>query len=363
MIKFLIITDGNQSFKNEIIQPFIKYVGNNFSVDIYNDNFTTYSKIYDDLKNKASEYDYLIYNNSIGIYEDKAINLLNYLTSTNQRMKSIIYLDKFWHLPKYLKDDINLSVSNIRNSNYVISYSSEIINELKRTNLNKNSILFENLYINNTTKIECVNNKPVIGIVPNDVLDKENMKELIGIHKYIKKPNFFNNIQLVLVGFDIHGTVKDTDLDTIVKPEDTIWVNYEKIITNDYKICSPEYKDFLLKYLPNNKYIGNIDNEPYKRVWYNEANDNIINYNILLRPLVKNKYNQLNFDYESERAKRILTPRGKYIDVIKTNTLPKSKKSIMRAIIDKSLYYRQSVLFQDKKHENDFINNLNSFLI
>jgi hypothetical protein len=334
MKKFLIINNGDSYFRSEIIQPFLENSTTlNFTVDIQNDNIP---KIFELLKEKSSEYQYLIFNNKIGSSSVKTYELIKYLKDNNKEIKTALYLNEFWNT-----NDCHIDINIIRKSDMVISYSPNIINEIKRIKLNDHPILFENFQMNSRTKIVCNEKKPVIGIVPrrSHIIESDNILLLEDIHKHVKTPDFFKTIQLVLVGFDPRGTIDDDTI--VIRPELTYWALYERIITNDYKICSPEYKDFLLKFLPNSKYDGDIENEPYKRIWYNEVQSNIINYNILLKPLVKNKYNTISYDYEIERAKCCVTPNGKPVQVIRTDKLPKSKKAIMRAIIQSACEYRQ----------------------
>jgi len=368
MKKILIINNGNKHFNIEIIKPFLSLPNNTYKVDIIQDGIYI---SYDQILNMSNDYNYLIFHRCIGRDYKKTIDFLKNLNKLNNKMKSIVYINDFWNLPDYhplykiynennLQNDI---LNIIRLSNIVISYSLDILEEVIK--INKNVAHFENIYINPNTKIDSkLLDKPVFGIVPNDIYDEENIKQLNSIHKTINKKGFYNTVQFVLIGFHINNTLTEFNKMTfetteiIVQPKDSIWVKYEKIITDNYNICSPEYKNFLLTYLPNDRYNGNINNEPYKRIWYNELNPNILNYNILLEPLVKNKYNKLKFSYERERAKKILTIHGKYIKTIRTDILPKNKKSITRSILDASFDYRQSVMFEDNPYENKFIDNL-----
>jgi hypothetical protein len=384
MKKILIIDNGEKDFKREIIQPFISLTNetdhDQYKIDIIQDYFPF---INDGLS--KNDYDYLIFQRCIGKDYYNTCGWLRAHKILRQhgdgKIKFINYINKFWYLPKdhplfekYNSYRIGEQIKEVISmSDFVISYSSEIINEVIKTttyHTKETAILFDNLYFHKDTDVNYKHpcKLPIVGIVPSDIYDIQNIKQLNGIHKSISKPGFWNTFKIVLVGFNPSGITTEinkytheiTEIST--NPRDSIYVKYEKIITDNYNICSPEYKEFLLKYLPNHKYNGDIDKENYKRVWYNEVDDNILEYNILLQPLIKNKYNQLNFSYERERAKRTLTQFGKYIQVIRTDILPKNKKSIMRSIQNSLMEYRQTPIFEDKPYENNFIDNLKFML-
>lgn len=119
--------------------------------------------------------------------------------------------------------------------------------------------------------------KGIANKLPKDVLDK---------------------IQFVLCGFDLRGNVVYRDQQGIERsrplmPKESVWYEYEKIITDDYKIVSPEYKEWLCRYIPNAKYAFE-NKEPYKRRWTKGIMSYCTHYNdidVLLVPLDDNKFN------------------------------------------------------------------------
>jgi processive 1,2-diacylglycerol beta-glucosyltransferase len=71
-------------------------------------------------------------------------------------------------------------------------------------------------------------------------------------------------IQMVLGGYD----PKIRDLNTgeiIVSPEASVWSEYEKIITSNYDIVSPQFKNWLFKYEDID--YPDQENEAYLRMW------------------------------------------------------------------------------------------------
>lgn len=117
-----------------------------------------------------------------------------------------------------------------------------------------------------------------ISSLPNDVLEK---------------------VQFVLCGFDLRGTIKIINKDTgevtqrPIKPKESVWYRYEKMITDNYRIVDKDYKDFLELFLNNVQY-PNVEKEHYKRCWTKDINHYYSHFNeidVLLAPIEKNDFN------------------------------------------------------------------------
>jgi glycosyltransferase involved in cell wall biosynthesis len=128
----------------------------------------------------------------------------------------------------------------------------------------------------------------------------KDLKILEGLVNKIKSSGFIEKVQFVLCGFDLRGT--HTEIDPVtnqqrvrpITPKESVWYHYEKIFTDDYKSVSPEYRDFLLKFVPD-EYL-NVENEPYRRVWTKPISSYATNYNIFdvsLAPLEENIFNKV----------------------------------------------------------------------
>jgi glycosyltransferase involved in cell wall biosynthesis len=107
---------------------------------------------------------------------------------------------------------------------------------------------------------------------------------------------FKDKVQFVLCGFDLRGTVteineKGEQRQRPIQPFETVWYKYEKIFTDDYKVLSPEYKNYLHTFLE----VPYDDiNQPYRRRWTKEINTYASNYNtfdVSLAPLVESQFN------------------------------------------------------------------------
>jgi glycosyltransferase involved in cell wall biosynthesis len=79
-----------------------------------------------------------------------------------------------------------------------------------------------------------------------------------------------------------------------IKPEETVWVKYESIFTDNYKIITPKYKTFLDKF-NDEEYLG-WENENYVRVWTKPTTSYAKNYSkfdISLAPIVDHVFNRM----------------------------------------------------------------------
>lgn len=124
---------------------------------------------------------------------------------------------------------------------------------------------------------------------------------LIGkITKELSKEEL-DKVQFVLCGYDLRGTVREINRETgqintrQMRPEETVWFRYEQTMTSDYKIVSEDYKNFLLKFLPDAEY-PNTSNEPYRRCWTKPMDSyyqHYANVDVLLAPLDISEFNKV----------------------------------------------------------------------
>jgi glycosyltransferase involved in cell wall biosynthesis len=109
-----------------------------------------------------------------------------------------------------------------------------------------------------------------------------------------------DKLQYYLCGFDIRGSVTEINKQTgertqrAIKPEETVWVKYEQIFTDNYKIISPEYKLFLDGFKDDD--YPAIKNENYVRVWTRPVESyakNYSNFDISLAPIKNHIFNRM----------------------------------------------------------------------
>lgn len=107
-----------------------------------------------------------------------------------------------------------------------------------------------------------------------------------------------DKVQFVLCGFDTRGNRTIYNQATgekttrPIKPEESVWCDYERIFTNNYKNISPEHKEFLMQY------AAGVDDpfmdEPYRRMWTREITKYATHYanvDVLIAPLKENDFN------------------------------------------------------------------------
>ena len=109
--------------------------------------------------------------------------------------------------------------------------------------------------------------------------------------------SFKDKAQFVLCGFDLRGTVTEVapngeKRQRPIQPSETVWYKYEKFFTDNYKVLSEEYKNYLHNFTETPSF--NDENEPYRRRWTKEINSYATNYNtfdVSLAPLVDSLFN------------------------------------------------------------------------
>jgi glycosyltransferase involved in cell wall biosynthesis len=221
---------------------------------------------------------------------------------------TIMDLDDYWapgpHHPAYLLiKNANLDkliLNNVRIARNVTTTTPIFAKEL--SNHNKNVFVIPNAI---DPKEKQFTPKPE----PSDRLrigwlggsshlkDLEILKDVVG---RVKSNGLIDKVQFVLCGYDLRGTMTIIDEKTKeskqrpIKPNESVWFQYEKIFTDNYSTVSPEYKEFLLQY--KNEEFADVVNEPYRRVWTKPISTYASNYNLFdvsLAPLEENIFNKV----------------------------------------------------------------------
>jgi len=189
-------------------------------------------------------------------------------------------------------------IENLKAVDYVTTTTELFANEIRK--FNKNVIVLPNAIdpqepqFNEPTPSS---NKIRVGWLggSSHLHDLKLLDGMVNILKPIQ-----DKLQYFVCGFDIRGTVTEINKDTQqqtqrpIKPEETVWVKYEQIFTNNYKIISPEYKLFLDKFedLP----FENVQDENYVRVWTRPVEQyarNYSNFDISLAPIKNHVFNRM----------------------------------------------------------------------
>ena len=191
-------------------------------------------------------------------------------------------------------------LENIKRFDYVTTTTEIFAKEIKK--FNKNVFVFPNAIDPDEEQYKPIKNpseKIRFGFVMGSAHEKD-MEQFKGVVNALPK-EIIDKIQIVLCGFDLRGTMTILNTDGSVsgqrkiKPEESVWYSYEKTITDNYKILSDEYKNFLLKFI-NGAQWPNVANEPYRREWTKDISkfaEHYRNIDVLFAPLDCNDFNKV----------------------------------------------------------------------
>ena len=191
-------------------------------------------------------------------------------------------------------------ITNLKKFDYVTTTTEIFANKIRK--YNQNVLIFPNAIDPNEDQYKPIKNpskKIRFGFVMGSAHEKD-MEQFKGVVNSLPE-DVKQKIQIVLCGYDLRGTVNLINQDgTIagqrpIKPTESVWYSYEKTCTDDYKLCSPEYKDFLNKFLKNVQWPM-VDNEIYRREWTKDVSEfakHYRNIDVLLAPLDCNGFNEV----------------------------------------------------------------------
>ena len=205
----------------------------------------------------------------------------------NDHPMSITAKKERWHEP---------IINHLKKADYVTTTTPIFADVIKQHN--KNVKVFPSA-INPEEKQYAVAKNPRtdklrVGIICGSSHLKD-LELLSGIATQVNK----DKVQFVLCGFDTRGTrtiYKDNgEVETRpIYPQESVWCDYEKIFTDNYRTISPEHKDFLMKYMAG--VDDPFTNEPYRRMWTRHINDYATHYqnvDVLIAPLKENDFNKV----------------------------------------------------------------------
>jgi glycosyltransferase involved in cell wall biosynthesis len=189
-------------------------------------------------------------------------------------------------------------VENLKAADYVTTTTELFANEIRK--FNKNVLVLPNAIDPKEPQF----NEPTL---PSDKIrvgwlgGSSHLHDLKLLDGMVSKLSpIQDKLQYYVCGFDIRGTVTEINKETgqqtqrPIKPQETVWVRYEEIFTNNYKIITPEYKLFLDKF-EEGEYPA-IENENYVRVWTRPVDSYARNYakfDISLAPIKNHMFNRM----------------------------------------------------------------------
>lgn len=297
-IKILVVpSDRTGVGKFRSVAPHVylsEHYGDIFDIDIVydlpNENLEDYLKQYD-----------LIHIHKQLDKEGRIMNMINFLG-----IKVIVDVDDCPDLGDYHPMSLSAKKENwkgpilehLRKADYVTTTTPIFANWIKK--YNKNVIVLPNAidpeeeqYKPNKTKSDRIRFGLICG--SSHFHDISILKDITA-----KIPReTLDKIQFVICGFDTTGTRTIYYYDTgqverrPIKPEESVWCDYEKMITSNYKIVSPEHEAVLKTYTKGD---DPFENEAYRRFWTRDINEYATHYNnvdVILAPLKECEFNKM----------------------------------------------------------------------
>jgi glycosyltransferase involved in cell wall biosynthesis len=274
--------------------------------NLYPDDFHVdidYEPAYNDLA-YWKQYQIVAFHRNITSDFDLGFKLIEMLNGMG--IITILDIDDYWMPGKEhpIHDIIKFNkinekiVNNIRVAKYITTTTTLFADEISKTN--KNVFVFPN----------GVNPKEPQFMEPTLPSEKIRIGWLGGsshLHDLVLLDQSFSKllphkdkVQYVLCGFDTRGTVTEINKETgehtkrNIKPEETVWAQYEKIFTQNYQIISEDYKKYLLNYAQESH--ENELTESYRRVWTLPVTTYAKNYSkfdISLAPIKNHMFNRM----------------------------------------------------------------------
>lgn len=222
-----------------------------------------------------------------------------------QGIVTVMDIDDHWqlspHHPQYqsnrIYDHSKVIMQNIRLFDYVTTTTPIFAERIAK--INKNVKIFPNA-IDPTDERFKVNKPKSDFIRVGLIMGSSHEYDMMLLKDVASKiGDSLDKVQFVLCGFDLRGTIKIINKETgevnerPITPKESVWYRYEKMLTNDYKIVSKDYKEFLELFLNNVQYPG-VEKEHYKRCWTKDMDHYYEHYSevdILLAPLEVNEFN------------------------------------------------------------------------
>lgn len=276
-----------------------KLYGDEFSVDIeYNPpiNDFEYFKKYDIVHIHKG-----LFGNMEGFWK-----LLDFLKENN--IVSIMDIDDNWDVgrqhPLYASNKaMNIPgkiIENFKHFDYITTTTEIFAEKIKP--YNKNVFVFPNAVDPDDEQYKPIKNpsdKIRFGFVMGSAHEKD-MEQFKGVFASLPK-DVRDKMQVVLCGYDLRGTMSILNKDgqivnqRPITPTESVWYSYEKTCTNNFTLCSEEYKNFLHRFLKDVQWPF-ADKEFYRREWTKDVTEfakHYRNLDVLFAPLDCNDFNEV----------------------------------------------------------------------
>lgn len=199
--------------------------------------------------------------------------------------------------------------TNFRKVDYVTTTTEIFAQKIRK--YNKNVFVYPNTIDPNEEQYQPIKNPSSrirFGFIMGSSHEKD-MEQFKGVVNCLGK-DILDKIQIVLCGYDLRGTINMIDKDgkmagsRPIQPTESVWFTYERNVTDEYRIVSKSYKDFLFQFTPNLQW-PNVDNEPYRREWTKSTEEfakHYRNVDVLLAPLDCNSFNEVKSELKFAEA-------------------------------------------------------------
>lgn len=190
-------------------------------------------------------------------------------------------------------------IEHLKLADYISTTTPIFAKEISK--YNKNVLVFPNAINPNDERFK-LNNTTSSKLRFGIICGSSHLKDIELMQGMINKlpQDVIEQSQFVLCGFDTNGTRTIINRDTgevktrPIEPMESVWYDYEKIFTDNYKIVSEDHKNFLHKFIPQVEYPNK--NEAYRRCWTKNINEYYKHYeniDVLLVPLKENRFNSV----------------------------------------------------------------------
>jgi glycosyltransferase involved in cell wall biosynthesis len=303
-IKILAISPDNFGVgKYRILDPY-KYIAENYGSEFHVD------VVYDvpNDNNQFRNYDIVIFHSFIHkINHEVNLNRITWLKQ--QGIKTIMDVDDYWTVdPRHplfkqiqKNDFVRKKIELLKAADYITTTTPFYRNSLIKKLGVKNVMIFPNAINHYDQQFQ-----------PKPIPSKYTRFGWLGGSSHLHDIKLLENginmihqnhngeVQFVLCGFDLRGTINEINKETgqvkkrPIKPKETVWYEYEKIFTKNYTTLSPNFKQHLNLFIEGD-IDPNIWDEPYIRRWTKPIQNYGINYNyfdVSLAPLVDTDFNR-----------------------------------------------------------------------
>jgi glycosyltransferase involved in cell wall biosynthesis len=254
--------------------------------------------------NYWKQYDIVHFHRSIGQDYNQAPNIIRNLNALG--IVTIMDLDDYWLPTKehpvhqlVVQNKLHEKImDNLKVAGHVTTTTSIFATEISK--LNKNVYVLPNAINPNEQQFKAET-------LPSDKLrfgwlgGSSHLHDLKLLDGTINKLKPYNDkFSMYLCGFDIRGSVTEINKETgeqkqrPIRPEETVWARYEEIFTDNYRMVTPEHKDFLMKFKEED-YVSDV--LPfYNRIWTKPVTSYAANYrwfDVSLAPIKNHIFNRV----------------------------------------------------------------------